>query len=325
MDQYKNIRGIIGTVIFHGLLLAVFLLVSLAAPFPPPPEEGIVVDFGTNQQGFGRDNPSVQQYTTPIVEEQKQEESTPVVHDTKVLDIPEKSKTEAQDLITQKVEEAPEINVQKNREEEAERKRLDEIERLRKAELERKRKVEIEKQRIEEERLRQEEIERQRIADEERKRKEAEQKKRDDISNRMKKSFGGEGNTGKNTSEGVREGIGNQGVKTGAVDSGDRTMIHSSGNGISYSLEGRSVVGTLKRPQYPGQNSGKVVVSITVNKEGRVVSAIAGVRGSTTMDSKLLEAARKASLTARFNKLSDPAAPISQKGTITYIFKITGG
>ena len=140
----------------------------------------------------------------------------------------------------------------------------------------------------------------------------------------MKKSFGGEGNTN-STNEGVREGIGNQGVKTGAVESADRTMIHSSGNGISYSLEGRSVVGTLKRPQYPGQQSGKVVVSITVNKEGRVVSAIAGVRGSTTMDTKLLEAAKKAALVARFNKLTDPAAPISQKGTITYLFKIVGG
>ncbi len=102
-------------------------------------------------------------------------------------------------------------------------------------------------------------------------------------------------------------------------------MINSSGTGVSYSLEGRSVVGALQEPQYPGQESGKVVVQITVNKEGRVISAVPGVRGSTTMDTKLHEAAKKAALTAKFNKVTDPNAPISQKGSITYVFKLTGG
>ena len=112
-------------------------------------------------------------------------------------------------------------------------------------------------------------------------------------------------------------------MESGSVTSQDHTMINSSGNnGISYNLSGRSVVGALKKPDYPGQESGKVIVQITVNKEGRVVAAVPGMRGSTTMNSKLLEAAKKAALTARFNKVTDPGAPPNQKGTITYIFTI---
>ncbi len=183
----------------------------------------------------------------------------------------------------------------------------------------------MEKQRLEEERLRQIELERVRVAEEERKRQEDQQRQRNDINQRMQRSFGGQGDSGKNESEGVREGSGNQGIKTGNVNSQDRSMINSSGTGISYSLEGRSVVGPLKQPSYPGQESGKVVVQITVNKEGRVISAVPGVRGSTTMDTRLLEEAKKAALTARFNKVSNPEAAISQKGSITYVFKITGG
>ncbi len=334
MDRFKNIRGGIGTIVFHGLLLAIFLIFSFSAPFPPPDEEGIIVNFGTNEQGFGQVEPQREQYTPPVVEQEQQEEqiatTTPVIPEV-VENVPDESKVEAQDLMTQEEEEAPEVTVQKNLAEEAERKRKQELERQRQAE-EIQRQAELEKQRIDEERvkaeqerLRQEELERQRIAEEERKKQEAQQKQRDAINNRMQRSFGGAADSGATGSEGVRTGEGNQGVKTGSVDSQDRTMINSTGNGISYSLEGRSVVGALKRPQYPGQESGKVVVSITVNKEGRVVSAVPGARGTTTSDSQLWEAAKKAAETARFNKVDDPAAAITQKGTISYIFKLSGG
>ncbi|MBT5427834.1 MAG: TonB family protein [Bacteroidetes bacterium] len=347
MDRYKNIRGLAGTIIFHGVILVIFLIFSFSAPFPPPEEEGIIVNFGTNEQGFGSVEPQRQQYTPPIVEEEQQEEQEavipPVIPEIEAVEIPDESESEAQDLLTQELEEAARINAQKNKEEEAEKKRLDELERQRLDEIEKARLAEVEKQRIEDdrvrqaelerqrietERLRQEELERQKIAEEERQRKAEQlrkQQQRSDISNRMQKSFGGAGESDTNASEGLREGVGNQGIKTGSVESDDRTMIHSTGSGISYSLEGRNVVGALKRPQYPGQESGTVVVSISVNKEGRVVSAVPGVRGSTTMDSKLLEAAKKVAMSARFNKVTDPSAAITQKGTISYIFKLTGG
>jgi len=307
MNPFKNIKGLIGTILFHGLLLVILLLLSFHAPFPPPPEQGIEINFGTNEIGSGYVEPVVQEYTPPIQKEVKQEEVQPVIPEP-VIDIPDKAEKEAEDLLTQKIEEAAKIAAQKAKDEEAEQKRIKEIEEKRLEEIEKQRLAELEKERIEKERVEKER-----------------QLKREEMNQRMKRSFGGEGDSGEDVSEGLREGIGNQGVKTGNVNSKDRSMINSSGTGVSYSLEGRSVIGPLKRPTYPGQESGKVVVQITVNKEGRVVSAVPGVRGSTTMDSKLLDAAKKAAMTAIFNKLSNPNAAISQKGTITYVFKITGG
>jgi len=324
MNPFKNIRGLIGTILFHGILVVLLIIFSFHAPFPPPPEEGIEVNFGTNEIGSGFVEPKQQQYTPPVQEELQEEETQAMIPET-VEEVPDNAEKEAQNLITQELEEAAEIAAQKAKDEAAEQKRLKQIEDKRLEEIEKQRLAELEKERIENERLRQLELERIRKAEQEKKRQEEQQRQRNDINRRMQRSFGGQGDSAGNESEGVREGIGNQGNKTGNENSQNRSMDSSSGTGVSYSLAGRSVIGALKEPSYPGQNSGKVVVQITVNKEGRVVSAVPGVRGSTTMDSKLLDAAKKAAMTARFNKLNDPNAAISQKGTITYVFKIIGG
>ena len=79
--------------------------------------------------------------------------------------------------------------------------------------------------------------------------------------------------------------------------------------------------GTLPRPSYAVQTSGKVVVDIWVDNYGNVQKAVAGAEGTTVTDKTLWQAARKAALGAHFNMSAD--APALQKGTITYIFKIT--
>jgi len=323
MAWKKNTRGLVGTTIFHGSLIILMLFFGFKAPFPPPPEEGILVNFGTNDMGGGFVEPQRQQYTPPVVEEQE-EVAPPVVEDP-VEEVTDDAEQEAEDLLTQELEEAAAINAQKNREEEELRKKREEEERLRKEEEERQRQIELEKQRMEAERIRQAELERQRKEEEERQRKAAQDAQRNAISDRMQKSFGGKSESGSTNSEGVRGGEGNQGVTTGSTESDDHTMINSTGSGISYSLDGRSVVGALKKPDYPGQESGKVVVQITVDKDGRVVAAVPGMKGSTTLNTKLLAAAKKAAMTARFNKVTDPNAAINQKGTITYDFRLTGG
>ena len=322
-DRFKNIRGLVGTILFHGILVGIFIVFSFTAPFPPPQEQGITVNFGTNDQGFGPIEPERQQYSPPEEIVETEEVVTPPK--VPVEDISDNSETEAQDLMTQELEEAAKIATQKAKEEEAERKRLAEIEKKRKEEVERQRQRELEKKRIEDEKKRQEEQERLRKEEEERQRRQQQEQQRNEINQRMQRSFGGQGDSGSNASEGERQGVGNQGVKTGSVDSNDRSMINSSGSGPTYSLEGRSVVGELGQPSYPGQETGKVVVQITVDKEGRVISAVPGVRGSTTSDTRLYEAAKKAAMTARFNRVTDPNAAPSQKGFITYVFKITGG
>ena len=85
-------------------------------------------------------------------------------------------------------------------------------------------------------------------------------------------------------------------------------------------LVGRSVNGTLPRPSYGVQASGKVVVKIWVDQYGTVTKAQAGVEGTTATDKTLWQAAYKAAMGASFNMKAD--APALQEGTITYIFNL---
>ena len=85
-------------------------------------------------------------------------------------------------------------------------------------------------------------------------------------------------------------------------------------------LVGRSVNGTLPRPSYGVQASGKVVVKIWVDQYGSVTKAQAGVEGTTATDKSLWQAAYKAAMGAHFNM--DASAPALQEGPITYIFNL---
>ena len=85
-------------------------------------------------------------------------------------------------------------------------------------------------------------------------------------------------------------------------------------------LAGRSINGTLPRPSYNVQASGKVVVQIWGDNYGQVQKDVAGVEGTTVTDQTLWQAARKAALGAHFNMSAD--APALQEGTITYIFNL---
>jgi len=98
------------------------------------------------------------------------------------------------------------------------------------------------------------------------------------------------------------------------------TMTGSSDGTPSARLAGRNVVGSLQLPSYGVQASGRVVVRIMVDREGNVTDAIPGIEGTSVTDRSLWAAAKQAALTAHFN--ANPKAPISQEGTITYIFKL---
>jgi TonB family protein len=117
-------------------------------------------------------------------------------------------------------------------------------------------------------------------------------------------------------SEGVTQGEGNQGSPTGSTES-DNYAQGLGGRGIRADLAGRNPV-SLPKPEYNAKVSGTVVVRIRVNREGKVISAEPGVKGTNTLNESLLEAAKKAALKARFNASSDAA--YTQAGTITYHF-----
>ena len=85
-------------------------------------------------------------------------------------------------------------------------------------------------------------------------------------------------------------------------------------------LKGRNVMGILPIPSYSVEKSGRVVVRIMVDQEGKVSSATPGMKGTTVQDATLWKAAQKAALKARFN--TNSSAPIMQEGTITYVFKL---
>ncbi len=96
----------------------------------------------------------------------------------------------------------------------------------------------------------------------------------------------------------------------------------SSGNQSGYGtfdLGGRSLgKGGLPRPVYTVPEEGKVVVSITVNPQGKVIETRVH-QSSDTMNAKLRKAAEDAAKKAQFNSISGLD---NQAGTITYHFKL---
>ncbi len=97
---------------------------------------------------------------------------------------------------------------------------------------------------------------------------------------------------------------------------GERT-IYKGPTTISYELEGRRHV-YMPIPVYKCQGQGKIVVSITVNREGYVLSAKVNASASSTQDICLTETAIKDAERSRFN-ISN-TADTRQQGTITYQF-----
>jgi len=121
----------VGTTIIHVIVLALLLILGFSVPPPPEIEEGLLVNFGTDEYGSGLIEPS-----PPAV----QEEISPPP--------PENAEQNPDEdvLLTQDNEDAPEI---KKVDPEAERKRLEKIEADRKI----REQMEAERIRIEQEKI----------------------------------------------------------------------------------------------------------------------------------------------------------------------------
>lgn len=144
----------------------------------------------------------------------------------------------------------------------------------------------------------------------------AEEAKRQAAYNNTKKSYGdllggsGKGNTGKPGSQGDPSGDPNASALEGI----------SKGSGrVGGGLGNR---GVLHEPQINdrSQKTGRVVISVCVDKNGKVIKAEYTQKGSTTTDTDLREIARKAAQQFKFT----PSEIIEQCGTITVDFKIRG-
>lgn len=302
-----NRRGLIGTITIHGLLLALLILGSLTFPDPPPEEEGVLVNFGTDDTGFGSVEPQGDEANQGTPEPQVTEE---VIEEAPAYTPPPPpTASEAapadntQDVEEVKVKEDPKPSAEEIRRQEAEAEQVrkaQEAERIRRAE---------------EERIRQEQLAEQRRIEEER-RKQEEQANR--INNLGRNTFGNQGVGEQDGSEGVNPGTGtNQGTTTGSAGAPNYSDGRGLGDGLRYGLGNRTAVGQIPLPNVDNctVTSRMVVeVEIQVDRNGNVVGA--SVKKADFADNciwnQVLEAARKTKFT------SDQNAAFKQTGWIRY-------
>ena len=75
-------KGLYGTLLIHALLLLSFMFMGLTYNIPPPPEEGITINFGFDDFGGGAIQPE------EVVEEQESVESVKEVNTPDVIETP---------------------------------------------------------------------------------------------------------------------------------------------------------------------------------------------------------------------------------------------
>jgi len=94
----------------------------------------------------------------------------------------------------------------------------------------------------------------------------------------------------------------------------EEIMTMKSGNYlIEYQMKDRKMIHPPK-VSIGTEDHGKVVVEVTINRSGLVMSSNPGINGSTTSNEYLLTKAKFAAQGARFEKSTN--APVEQKGTI---------
>ena len=279
-------QGLVGTISFHALLLlAMIFWWGFTTPLPLPEEKGILINFGTSDDGTGDIQPTPQADKTPKpTEEEKKIEQKIINQPVKPTPAPEKK------VVEQDFEETARIE-KEIKEKEKKQKQQEEAER---------------KQREQEEQL----------AQQEKTRKEQEFKDRLKNSigkNKANGQGGNEGNTGRPGDQGSQDGDERSKYKGTGSGSGNNT----GGDGTGFSLKGRS---QTKKPTLSDNTliEGKIVVTIVVDKQGNVTKATSGAKGTTIANANLKQKAEQAAYQAHFN--TDPNAPDEQIGTITFVF-----
>ncbi len=262
--------------------------------FDPPEEYGIAVNFGTTD--FGSGNVQPKEALKPAKQEIKPEEVVEQEIVEEQVETSSATSDTVEDVITQDNEEAIAIKKQeeaKKKEEDKKQKEMD-----RKAEVERQ-KIVAEKKRIEKE-----------------KQEKATKRKQLDA------LMGGfsEGNGNATGGEGNDNQPGDKGKVTGDPNARGYYGNGGGGSGGNYRLGNRKALAKPK-PTYDCNEEGRVFVSISVDKSGRVISAQPGVKGTTNSASCLLKRAKEAALKTKFNE--DSKAPSKQTGVIIYNFSLS--
>ena len=245
-------KAIVGTLVFHLFLLICFIFLGLTYRIPPPPEEGITINFGYEDFGSGNEQPE------QIVEEEK-------IAPEEIIE----NNPTVEEISTQEIEETPVV----------------------------KQKVEEQKKTEEAEKV--------------------EEKKTEPVVNTKALYPGKKQNN--SSSQGISEGSGDQGSEEGDPKSNAYVGGGVGTNGVAYKLGGRTIENIIK-PINESQQQGKVVVTIRVNRNGKVINASPGAKGSTTTNTYLYAKAKEAALKTTFE--ANSSAPEIQIGTIIYNFTL---
>lgn len=152
---------------------------------------------------------------------------------------------------------------------------------------------------------------------------------------------GGDGNDGKSGNKGSANGNlnsngyygngsgtgsgGGNGSGTGTGSGSGTGSGNGSGNGggngsgSGYSLGNRKAL-SKPQPDYTCQEQGRVAVQVTVDRNGNTVSVTAGVQGTTNTAKCLLDQAKIAAMSTKWQ--ADSSAPEKQVGKIIYTFSL---
>lgn len=285
-EKINKVRGILGTILFHIGLLILLLFLALRTPLPLPGEEGVLVNLGYDETGMDFDQQEEQASAEPLPQP-----------------APSRQEPKEEEYLVQDVEEAPAIKEKKA----DEKKKEPEKKVVREPETEPVKEV---------------------IQPEPKSEPKPQPNPKAMYKGKGTNSAQGgqEGQTGQPGDQGqpygtpgasLYKGGGGEGNGTGNGKGSGTGPGDGSGNGISYSLGGRGSL-MLHKPNYDSKEQGKVVVTIKVDKNGNVTSAVAGAKGTNVSDQTLWQLAKDAALKSKF--VADPKAPDTQVGTITYNF-----
>ena len=302
--------GLIGSILIHLLLLLAFWWLTMNVIKPPEEEQGILINFGTSDEGIGEVQPITEAETTPK-EQEEQAQPQPKTEESSKPDKKTPKPVVEKKVKTVKDKKAPALPVKKKKKK-TEKKKTEskpKKETVQPKKETTKNKTETEKKT---------ETKKTETKPAPKKEESKEPVKKVDENSLFK---GNKGNT--STSQGNKgDKEADMGSKMGKVEISDNIGKISPGlgnGGVGYSLKGRKLV-SIPPINDKSPKVGKINIEITVDRNGKVTKAVYTSAGSTTNDSYLRGLALSAAKKAKFS--AEPNGPEYQKGSITFTFRV---
>ena len=226
IKEHKN--GIIGTLIFHGVIVLLFIFLGFSTPLPLPAEKGIMINFGSmpDAAGSAELRQAVQQQRSQKQEQPQPQQSSPPPAQQ------EAPKETGEQVQTQDFEEAPAVEEKTQETTQSEEETPQEQEEKKQQTTEQTQETKEQENQEEEQQEPERQVNEQAL-----------------YSGKSKEETG--------ESEGQTQGEGNQGRESGTPYSDNYANVDSRGmGGIDFTLEGRNAE-SLRKPEYQYQVKGK--------------------------------------------------------------------